>query len=582
MRWATGTDGGADAAGNLTYDGRHKYTYDAWNRMCSVGQAYRDSNGTVQSGYAVGTYWYDGLHRRTRQVSNSAHRSFLQIRVYDTRWRPLEDLHWGGYVRRQYVWGARYIDELVQIAVNEDPDDANESVCERDYYALTNANFNVMALVDANGQLVERYEYTPYGQRTVYKKSGPDDALTIAPLWGSQRVITSDDEEQAYGLNDIGHQGLPHDDESGLIYNRYRYVIPRLGRFMNPDKAGYVDGMSAHLYAVGRPVSVVDPFGLQGLDLGTKRKYSWRSGIRLYMWPRRKHFTKQERARYEAVAAKHPGAAMRQVVTLLREWGISWEFICKTNNAGRLSMESLGKPRTVLGKWAGNKDPFLTGNAFRWPLEKFAGVKAKKILTATAKAQLGRATDAQMKAAGWKNLGDDDDQVECRQLSVDVAATIVYEGEVDYTKAKDYVGGLPKWLDKAIDLAKEMDSDLGKIKGRTTMSAAGFHAKFLICCHCLYRPGITGQMDDVITWSSVIPGTAKVVLDEGKDPAQEERLAVFPSAILGLPEGKKKSIPHFVGNFWQDKRHEKTKELLSDKPDLQRNDEWLNFEQGGK
>jgi len=48
MRWATGTDGGAGAAGNLTFDGRHKYTYDAWNRMRSVGHAQRDSNGTVQ------------------------------------------------------------------------------------------------------------------------------------------------------------------------------------------------------------------------------------------------------------------------------------------------------------------------------------------------------------------------------------------------------------------------------------------------------------------------------------------------------------------------------------------------------
>ena len=206
MRWVTGTDGGADAAGNLTYDGPYQYRYD-------------------------------------------------------TRWRPLEDQHWGGYVRRQYVWGARYIDELVQIAVNEDPDDANESVCERDYYALTNSNFNVMGLVDANGELLERYEYTPYGQRTVYKKSGPDDALTIAPLWRSQRVVTSDDEEQPYGLNDIGHQGLPHDDESGLIYDRYRFIVPRLGRNAGPQRGGRFAGANPYRYAESSPANQVVPLG---------------------------------------------------------------------------------------------------------------------------------------------------------------------------------------------------------------------------------------------------------------------------------------------------------------------------------
>ena len=232
MRWATGTDGGADAAGNLTYDGRHEYTYDAWNRIRSVGQAYRDSNGTVQSGYAVGTYWYDGLHRRTRQVSNSAHGSFLQIRVYDTRWRPLEDLHWGGYVRRQYVWGARYIDELIQIGVNTDANDD----CDAFYYAATNANFNVIGLIDdANGALVERHEYTPYGRRTVYAKSGLDDWLTSAPMWHSQLVPG-----KPYTLNDIGHQGLMHDRESGFVYSRMRYLNPTSGRFMQRDTGRHI------------------------------------------------------------------------------------------------------------------------------------------------------------------------------------------------------------------------------------------------------------------------------------------------------------------------------------------------------
>ena len=35
-----------DAAGNLTYDGTFAYTYDAWNRLTTVSNAYRTANGS--------------------------------------------------------------------------------------------------------------------------------------------------------------------------------------------------------------------------------------------------------------------------------------------------------------------------------------------------------------------------------------------------------------------------------------------------------------------------------------------------------------------------------------------------------
>jgi len=247
-----------DAAGNLTYDGRYACTFDAWNRLATVARAYPTSTGHA-TGSAVSTIQYDGLHRRiVKQVAHTGLDTDATFHYYyDTSWRLLETrCEYNGPTQKlakHHVWGARYIDELIQIGVNKDANDD----CDAFYYAATNANFNVIGLIDdANGSLVERYEYTPYGRRTVYAKSGLDDWLTSAPMWHSQLV-----DGKPYTLCDIGHQGLRHEDESGLIYNRHRYLHVRFGRYMSADKAGYVDGMNAHEYLRTSPITLQDPTG---------------------------------------------------------------------------------------------------------------------------------------------------------------------------------------------------------------------------------------------------------------------------------------------------------------------------------
>jgi len=41
----------------------------------------------------------------------------------------------------------------------------NQCLCDSFYYALADVNYNIIGLVNSNGALVERYEYTPYGRR---------------------------------------------------------------------------------------------------------------------------------------------------------------------------------------------------------------------------------------------------------------------------------------------------------------------------------------------------------------------------------------------------------------------------------
>ncbi|MBD3291890.1 MAG: hypothetical protein GF393_03135, partial [Armatimonadia bacterium] len=70
-------------------------------------------------------------------------------------------------------------------------------------------------------------------------------------LWGVPRLR----------LCDTGHQGLRHDPEFGLIYNRARMYSPRHQRFWQRDPAGYVDGMSLCAYMSSRPSKFLDPSG---------------------------------------------------------------------------------------------------------------------------------------------------------------------------------------------------------------------------------------------------------------------------------------------------------------------------------
>jgi YD repeat-containing protein len=182
-----------DPAGNCTFDGLYSYTYDAWGRMAQVTRGWRDDDGTLNSGSPVATMKYDGLHRRTTKLvtnsgdwSNGA--SGMTYEYYwDENWRMLETRNGSDQTLTQHLWGARYVDDLVQIAVNTNLTSGN--TCGTAYYALQNANYNVIGLTDAAGTLVERYEYTPYGQRTVYKKAGTNDDLTMAPLYESQPVL---------------------------------------------------------------------------------------------------------------------------------------------------------------------------------------------------------------------------------------------------------------------------------------------------------------------------------------------------------------------------------------------------------
>ena len=240
-------------------------------------------------------------------------------RYYYDGWRRVEVRDGSSRTLRQTVFGLMYVDEICQVAINQDPQNVTsgtttENLCERFFYVLQNANFNVQAVTDTNGNLIERYEYTPYGERTLFTRnwaledmnddgqagmedlnllllrngdatcpasradlngdgavgSGDINLLLCAydnslpwsadpkamrPVQESARGVSltdaGDRQLLTVGLCDFGHQGLPHDREfNHAVENRRRTYWPHLMHF------GQIDpGAESALTAPGNSIT---------------------------------------------------------------------------------------------------------------------------------------------------------------------------------------------------------------------------------------------------------------------------------------------------------------------------------------
>jgi len=112
-------------------------------------------------------------------------------------------------------------------------------------YYHQDRQYNIIGLTDDAGNVVERYAYSPYGERRILAPDG----VTVR-------------QTSAVG-NPLGHQGLYHDDETSLIYNRARYRDAGLGRWLGRDPIGYADSMNLYGYIGSQVFYWTDPMGLE-------------------------------------------------------------------------------------------------------------------------------------------------------------------------------------------------------------------------------------------------------------------------------------------------------------------------------
>jgi len=104
---------------------------------------------------------YDGLGRRIVRVDSAASDTYDYF--YNESWQILEVWLDGEdeFPIEQFVWHPYYIDALAVRWYDVDTD-GNEV----EHYYLQDANFNVTAAVSSGGTVVERYQYSPYGEVT--------------------------------------------------------------------------------------------------------------------------------------------------------------------------------------------------------------------------------------------------------------------------------------------------------------------------------------------------------------------------------------------------------------------------------
>jgi hypothetical protein len=249
-----------------------------------------DSQGKASgtAGALVAQFSYDGLGRLTRKLSpfpstsdyRTEHYYYDGVRRIQEVWSdpisaysPFSSEDEDGatpttWAEREYVYTPNYVDEFI----------CQFDGWDRLAYVLQDANYNVLALVDDNGNVIEQYTWSPYG------------------------VLLATEQYGTFSPSKIGHQGLFFDrfdaaitqpplvsGAFGLFENRNRSYSPTLGRFMQDDPNGsgqvfmnslarlgealnseistvhldlmYPDGLNAHLYLRANPFSAQDPTG---------------------------------------------------------------------------------------------------------------------------------------------------------------------------------------------------------------------------------------------------------------------------------------------------------------------------------
>jgi RHS repeat-associated protein len=182
----------------------------------------------------LAAYAYDGLGRRIQETANGITTDLY----YDQQGNVLEE-DVGGVAKVQYVYSP-----ADGSLIERDRDATGNGQLSERLYAQTDANGDVTALVNAAGQVVERYVYDPYGTVTVLDANWNTRA-------GSQ-----------YAWRYL-FQGGRYDSATGYYHFGARDYSPSLGSWLEQDPLGLGAGdPNVYRFVGGNPVNATDPSGL--------------------------------------------------------------------------------------------------------------------------------------------------------------------------------------------------------------------------------------------------------------------------------------------------------------------------------
>ncbi|MCP4203906.1 MAG: hypothetical protein GY769_18470 [bacterium] len=172
-----------DLNGNLTQKGKSRYFYDYRNRLVRVAR--EDLLGGPLED--VATYTYDALNRRVeREVgvrrSQTVWHRWKSIEEYRVETDPATSIETEELSAvRTFGLG---LDEIVNQAVDVDGD----GTLETETVPLYDSTGNLAASTGPDGRVVERYEFTPFGERTIFADATPP-AVEQVRTEGSSLVL---------------------------------------------------------------------------------------------------------------------------------------------------------------------------------------------------------------------------------------------------------------------------------------------------------------------------------------------------------------------------------------------------------
>ena len=203
----------SDEIGNITNDGTWTYTWKNGRQLATMSKS-----GTTWN------FFYDASGMRTQRSNGSTTYTY----TYDGG--KLTQMKMGSSTMR-FTYG-----------INGHPVSLNYDGTV--YYYVTNAQGDVVAILNSSGQEVVSYTYDAWGNMVKKSGSKANDLGTYNPL---------------------RYRGYVYDRETGLYYLQSRYYNPTIGRFISADALLATDqgplGYNLFAYCLNNPVNMTDYTG---------------------------------------------------------------------------------------------------------------------------------------------------------------------------------------------------------------------------------------------------------------------------------------------------------------------------------
>ena len=203
-----------------------KLVWDAWNRLAKVS----DADGGI-----IAEYQYDGLTRRTKVESGD----ITKHCYYNDQWRSVEErLDSATTPANQHVWHPTDRWELLF----RDRSTENNGTLDERLYSLKD-QLDPVAVCDASGSVVERFDYTAFGMPTFL-----DSTFVAQP-------------SSSHDWSFLFHAEFA-DIETGWFNYGFRYYLPALGRWFTRDPLGEDGGLNLYQVIENSCANSIDLFGL--------------------------------------------------------------------------------------------------------------------------------------------------------------------------------------------------------------------------------------------------------------------------------------------------------------------------------